>query len=280
MDIERLKELVIFEQEGTLSKTADKLHTTQPSISRNLQKLEYELGVDIFEKKKNKIRLNEAGILAVQYAKIILSDYERMKKEVFDASKKISTLSIGTCAPVPSTLLLTRISLNQLNTNVSSNIQEIDSLIQGLVDGSFQIIILPYKLEKKDYISKTLCTEKLFVKCRNNSPFSKKKEITFKQINGKTFLLNSNIGIWKELVYKKMPDSKFLLQENVESVNQIAENSKFLSFATDLGRKLSYYSKGYTYIPLKDTEATQTFYYVYLSKNKELLEPYLKEVLL
>ena len=49
-----LKQLLTFQQCGTLSATAEKLHISQPALSRSMQKLEEELGVPLFERKKTR----------------------------------------------------------------------------------------------------------------------------------------------------------------------------------------------------------------------------------
>lgn len=275
MDIELLNELVVFEEEGTISKVADLLHTTQPTISRNLQKLEYEFGVDLFDKKKNKITLNDNGVLAVQYAKVILRDYERMKKEVISLNDKKQTIEIGSCAPLPSAIVIARISFNNENTLVTTVLNDSNTLLERLYDGTYQIIILPYKVKEKDLICRRICSEDLFVRCKKEHPLAKKKEIYFKDVDGETFLINSNIGFWREIVNEKMPNTKFLTQENAENLNEIFENSNYLSFATDLGNKLNNYNNDYVYLPIEDAEAKQEFYYVYQVKDKPVLSKYL-----
>lgn len=275
MDIERLNELVVFEEEGTLSKTAIKLHTTQPSISRNLQKLEYELGVELFDKKKNKITLNENGELAVQYAKILLRDFERMKEEVVSLNNKKTTLSIGSCAPLPSAIVVARISYNNENTLVTTVLNDEDTLLNGLKEGVYQLIILPHRVKEKGIICRRVCSEDLYIRCKKNHLLSKKKEISFEEVDGETFLINRNIGFWRNIVEKQMPNSKFLTQESSENVNELFENTNYLSFATDLGNKLNRYNKDYVYIPIKDEDAKQVFYYLYQVKDRPVLGKYL-----
>ena len=53
-----LENLVAFGDYGTLSEAAEKLHVSQPSLTRSMQKLEDEIGVPLFERTKNRISLN------------------------------------------------------------------------------------------------------------------------------------------------------------------------------------------------------------------------------
>ena len=50
---------------GTISAAAEKLHLTQPSLSRSMKRLETDLGQELFDRTRNHVELNEAGRLAV-----------------------------------------------------------------------------------------------------------------------------------------------------------------------------------------------------------------------
>ena len=56
-----LEELVTFASEKTLAKTAEKLNVTQPTVTRGMQKLEDELGIQLFDRQPNRIVLTDTG---------------------------------------------------------------------------------------------------------------------------------------------------------------------------------------------------------------------------
>ena len=64
MELYLLEQLIAFSRQGTLSGAAEKLHISQPALSQSMKKLEESLGVSLFERSKNKIALNENGIMA------------------------------------------------------------------------------------------------------------------------------------------------------------------------------------------------------------------------
>lgn len=68
IELEQLRQLVAFAQYGTLSRAAEDLHISQPSLSRTMQALEEELQANLFVRKKNRIVLNETGQVAVEQA--------------------------------------------------------------------------------------------------------------------------------------------------------------------------------------------------------------------
>ena len=74
LEMSMLAQLVAFADCGTLSAAAEKLHTSQPAVTRTMKKLEEELGLSLFARSKNHLALNEVGELAVRHARRILQE--------------------------------------------------------------------------------------------------------------------------------------------------------------------------------------------------------------
>ena len=81
-----------------LSKAAESLHTSQPGISRQIQLLEEELGVDIFVRNgKRIVKITPPGEVIVEIAERMLKDVENLKQISQEFSDKASgTLIIAT----------------------------------------------------------------------------------------------------------------------------------------------------------------------------------------
>jgi len=86
------------DQNMNLSKAALKLHTSQPAISKQIQLLEQELGIDIFLRNgKRFVQITPAGQLIVKTARKMLSDAENLKKIAQEFNSEIGgTLTIAT----------------------------------------------------------------------------------------------------------------------------------------------------------------------------------------
>lgn len=81
IDINFLEYLVTFHKEGSLLKASESLNLSQPSLSKAMQKLEDELDLKIFDRKANKITLNQNGLELLDYANDILKMNERLEKK-------------------------------------------------------------------------------------------------------------------------------------------------------------------------------------------------------
>ena len=61
MDLRRLRTFVVVAEQGTVSNAANKLHITQPALSRQLQDLQAEFGVRLFDHVGRRLRLTTEG---------------------------------------------------------------------------------------------------------------------------------------------------------------------------------------------------------------------------
>ena len=56
----------------SISRAAEILYISQPALSRYISKLERELGLALFERSGEGIRLTDAGVIYVKYAREIM----------------------------------------------------------------------------------------------------------------------------------------------------------------------------------------------------------------
>ena len=83
-------------QNMNLSKAAIKLHTSQPAISKQIQMLEDELGVDIFLRNgKRIVQITPPGQLIIKTAVRILRDADNLKKIGVTVSRIASGVPMG-----------------------------------------------------------------------------------------------------------------------------------------------------------------------------------------
>lgn len=73
---------------GHLSRTAEKLHIAQPSLSQMLKRLENELGLLLFDRVGKRLVLNENGIIFLKYTDQIFSALSNAKLELAEHTEK------------------------------------------------------------------------------------------------------------------------------------------------------------------------------------------------
>ncbi|WP_370447217.1 LysR family transcriptional regulator [Lactobacillus sp. CBA3605] len=112
-----LQELVIFSTTGTLAKTAEQLHVTQPTVPRGMQKLEADLGVRLFNRQPNRITLTATGQLAATEAATLIQANHDAVHRIQDFDRNQQVLRIKSTLPGP--LIVLKALHSQLPTNVT-----------------------------------------------------------------------------------------------------------------------------------------------------------------
>ncbi len=258
-----LEQLDAFYKFGTLSVAAEKLHLSQPSLSRSMQKLEEELGVTLFDRQKNRIFLNETGKLAAEHAARILKSENEMERQVRAFDKSLHTLTIGSCAPGPLIKALPVITGFFTDLKVSSEIETEEALLTGLQESVYQLIILSRPIYSDEYYCQKYITEQLFLSVNNFHPAATCHSVRFDQMDGQNFIMYAHVGVWEDIVRTKMPRAKFYKQEDIEAVGDLASNSDLPSFSTNVTlAELRSRQNNRVNIPFSDEEAMMTFYIV------------------
>lgn len=82
MDIRVLRYFLTAAEQQSISGAAQKLHVTQPTLSRQFMELEEELGHTLFVRTNRKLHLTEKGKLFYERAQAIVSLFDRTKAEI------------------------------------------------------------------------------------------------------------------------------------------------------------------------------------------------------
>ena len=94
--LDQLRILSAIVNEGSFKKAADSLYVTQPAVSLQVQNLEKQLEVTIFDRGGRKAELTEAGQLLLKYCERILSDCEEACRALEDLQNlKGGSLVVG-----------------------------------------------------------------------------------------------------------------------------------------------------------------------------------------
>ncbi|RKR81603.1 LysR family hydrogen peroxide-inducible transcriptional activator [Mucilaginibacter gracilis] len=109
MTLVQLEYIVALDSYRSFVTAAEKCFVTQPTLSMQVQKLEDNLGVKIFDRSKQPVVPTEIGIEIIEQARILLGESLKIKEIISDRQKDLSgELKIG-IIPTISPYLLPRI---------------------------------------------------------------------------------------------------------------------------------------------------------------------------
>lgn len=158
MDYRTLRYILTVAEEQNISKAAQRLYISQPSLSHCILKQERLLGVTLFDRAKQPLQLTYAGQRYVEAARQILSTKEELEKEMEDiANTKKGRIMLGVTRPRSAYLLpliLPRFKVLYPNVELvllEENASYLESL---LITGKADIAILvePVQSEHLAYV--------------------------------------------------------------------------------------------------------------------------------
>lgn len=278
IEINQLKQLVCIAKNGTISKASEELLISQPALSRSMQRLEADFDVQLFDHYKNKVILNKNGELAVEQAKKILKNVDKMVQTVQEFNKSLQSISIASCTPAPVWDIEPLIKDIYSNINIDYQILDQNDLIKVLKSKEYQMIITSFEVVDKDILCVPYLEEYLYLSLPLNHHLKNKKEVSFQDLDGETMLLYSNIGFWYDMHVKTMPNTKFLIQNERLTFNEIVKASTLPSFTSNLSIKREGKMNNRIIIPFTDDDAHVTFYLSILKRDKNKYQELMNKI--
>mgnify|MGYP005766264403 FL=1 len=204
-----MKYFLAIAKEGSITKAADSLYLTQPTLTRQIQNLEQELGQKLFVRGKYRVSLTPEGLIFKKRAEEIIDLVEKTCAEFASTNEVIKgDIYIG-CGETDSMKYIAAVMKELQNEYpeikfhiYSGNAEDVtEKLDKGLLD--FGVLIQPIDLSKYDYL--TLPKKDVWgVIMRKDSPLAAKKVITLKD------LLNVPIIASRQMSKKYSKESGFL----------------------------------------------------------------------
>lgn len=263
-----LEQLVAFADNETLTKAAEKLNISQPTLTRSMRHIEQEFGVPLFDREKNRLSLNQVGNKAVDCARQILDLQSNAIHIVQEYDRRLHTITVESCAPKPLWSVASKTAQLHGDREISSKICPTDKIIDDVLNGSADIGILPNEYKNNEIITTPYISEQLYICATKEHALYNCDSVSFSNLNGFNCLLRDKIGFWADMCKEKMPSSKFLVQTDEEEFIELINNSSLLCFTTNLVSDYSAILKNRRIIPITDSCANVTYYIIRNKSNR------------
>lgn len=203
MDLRVLNYFLTVAQEKTISKAAEVLHLSQPTLSKQLKDLEEELGVQLFIRGNREISLTEDGVYLQNRGKEILALVDTTtanlkKNEVIGGDILIGggeSQAFQVLATVLNDLMKT---YPDINVHLySGNADDVKNKIdKGLLD--FGLVIDPVEKQKYEYISLPV-SDCWGILVNNHHELAKKTAVTPQDLKNQALLISSQTLVNNQL---------------------------------------------------------------------------------
>jgi LysR family hca operon transcriptional activator len=193
MELRHLRYFIAVAEEGSLTLAAERrLHTAQPSLSRQIKDLEFEIGVQLMTRSARGIELTAAGRAFLEHARLALTQTEaaveaaRRAAQPARPSFRLGFLTGQEMDWLAEAMHIMRDELPNIDVTVSS--QYSPQLADDLVRGKLDLAFLRPEAHMPDLEYKVVVKEPLVVVLPSDHRLASRKAIAIQDIAQETFI--------------------------------------------------------------------------------------------
>lgn len=247
MTITQLKYVLAIAEHKNFTKAAEKCFVTQPTLSTQIQKLEDELSVIIFDRGKKPIELTDVGRKIVLQARNVVNEAERIQ-DIVDQQKGFigGEFKLGIIPTIMPTLLPMFLkNFIKKHPKVKLKIEELttEEILTRLNDGHLDAAIAATPLENETIKERVLYYEPFVAYVPPNHRLSNKKVVDVADLDIDDMLLLEDGHCFRDGVINLCKTFK----------DQVGENFQLESGSIETLIKLSNEGLGMTLLPYLHT---------------------------
>lgn len=204
MELRVLRYFLTVTREENITRAADILHITQPTLSRQLTQLEDELGTLLFTRGKRKIVLTEAGMLLRRRAEELVELADKTEQELGSPARELSgTIAIGSGETRAANILPRLLGIFREQHPlvhydlISGNADQMkEQLDLGLMDAA--ILMEPVNLDKYEFL-RLPDMDRWGVLMPAGAPLAERESVSLEDLKGIPLLTSRRASVRKEL---------------------------------------------------------------------------------
>ena len=191
-NLRQLEYLVAIADTRHFRRAAERVNTTQPTLSEQLKALEQRLGVQLVERTRSRVVMTPIGAQIVQIARRMLSDANEIRTLTANGGRELSgVLRIG-LPPTIGPYLLPRVmpELHARYPELKLYVrEELPSLLpRSLDDGIHDLVITLLPVKGADLVSSVLYREPLHLLIGIDHPLAAKSRVRKRDLEGQDVL--------------------------------------------------------------------------------------------
>ena len=234
MELRHLRYFVAVAEEGSLTVAAGlRLHTAQPSLSRQIRDLEHEVGAQLLIRSARGVELTDAGRVFLDHARLALAQVEAAREAAKRAAQPAKpTFALGFLTGqeidwLPEAIRILRDELPNIEVTVSS--QYSPDLAQALLRGKLDLAFMRPEPQIADLDYKVIVKEPLIVALPSDHRLASQDAIALQDIAGETFIGMSNTAPTLRVVIDEYLEQSGLDLQQTHRVDNLAMAMSFIA---------------------------------------------------
>lgn len=232
MDIGYLQEFVTLAQTCNYQEAANLLHISQSTLTKHIQRLEMEIGAQLFDRTTRSVKLNEYGQSFYASSKSIIAQYQLSLHNLSEIQRrKENNITVGFSPALGQYGIIEAIAdFSKLYPAYSDNIFETDAVEEDLLSGRCDFMFAPEGAFTDPNVRHVVfARDVLSIIFPENHPLAKEDYVTVEQLRNEKFINHRpSRGITeleRDMLFKCCSDAGFV--PNVTAT---------VSFSTNIAR--------------------------------------------
>ena len=200
MELRHLRYFVAVAEELNISRAAERLGTSQPSLGQQMHDLEAELGVPLFDRTKKRLMLTAAGATLLAQARTLLQSLKSTVEMVQATGRnEVGAVSIGSSPSadvkvLPKLLAAIRAEFPELEFKLCCRSSR-DELISALLKREVDVAFLRAPVVNPEIVTMFLFREPFVVVLPGNHPLAERATLSLEELRELPFLSNPATAI-------------------------------------------------------------------------------------
>lgn len=188
MVLTQLEQFKVIAEQENISKAAQLLYVSQPSLSQMLNKLESEVGCKLFDRKNGRLHLNDNGRIALEHINTILQEVDFLRHALAGERTDDRPITIG--SPSPSAIWYFSSRLREYLPDVELNTLSVkqEKIEEALKDRSIDFAISFEFIRDREIQSMAYSENYLIITVHPEHPLAHYEELYLAQLRGVYFL--------------------------------------------------------------------------------------------
>lgn len=242
--ITQLEYLLAVEEERHFGRAAEKCHVSQPSLSTQIQKLEDELELVIFDRSKKPIMVTAEGEQIIEQARMVLKEHKKLftmaARTSSELKGELKLAVIPTLSPYLIPLFLESFSKKYPLVNLSISENQTEDIIKMLKLDMIDAALLVTPLKDEQIIERHLFFEPFYAFLSDSHPLKNKKSLGLEELKGEDLWLLEEGHCFREQMLQVCSWGRN---------NKVLENVEFSSGSLETLVNLVRRGSGYTLLP-------------------------------
>lgn len=214
MTIRHLKIFIAVAEYGKMSRAAEQLYISQPTVSQAIHELEEHYNVRLFERYAKKLFITVAGERLLDLARRAVEQFDRLEEVMLGVGGR-ERLQIGVTRTVGSSLL------SRLLTDFKEACPDIDAysyvgntrmLEEHLLAARLDVGIVEGTVKSPDLISVPMIDDVLVLACSKSHPFAFKDALDVRELEGKEFVMREEGSGTRALFQEYLDKNRISIQ--------------------------------------------------------------------